>query len=361
MTVWGYLEDHWSLLVLLVGMAVVLFSDIHLERRMIRRIAAANIMMFLYSVSCYAEAYLGDQPEYNVLRPILSAFNYSFITFIFVTIIMIMYPDQKLYLFFPAVLNAVLCFVSIPTGIVFSIDKNNHFQRGILGYLTYFINGLYLLYVILKMLLNSRSHKEELSMVVFLSLTSVLCLIIPLFSSDSTSHWFNMTIAVDVIIYYVFLLQQFTKKDPLTKLLNRQSYYSDAEKYAEHITAVVAIDINGLKKINDREGHEAGDTALRELAVCFGKAADRRQRVYRIGGDEYVILCVGDPESEVLSLIDRIRQEVSGTPYTCSVGYAMKTEDSTLDKLYQLADAMLYEDKKQYYEKTGKDRCKRRT
>ena len=87
------------MLILLVGMGIVLSSDIHLEHKMILRIAIANIMMFVYSVSCYAETYLGNQTEYTLLRPILSAFNYSLITFILVTIIMIMYPNQKIYLF----------------------------------------------------------------------------------------------------------------------------------------------------------------------------------------------------------------------------------------------------------------------
>ena len=109
MTISGYLQEHWAMLALLLGMGIVLYSDIYLERRMIHRISAANIMMFIYSITCYAETYLGNQTEYTVLRPILSAFNYSLIVFIIVMIVMILFPNQKLYLFFPAVMNAVLC------------------------------------------------------------------------------------------------------------------------------------------------------------------------------------------------------------------------------------------------------------
>lgn len=348
------------MLVLLLGMGIVLYSDVHLEPKMIRRIAIAIFLMFLYSISCYAETYLGNQTEYTVLRPILSAFNYSMITFILVTVIMIMFPNQKRYLFFPAVMNAVLCFVSIPTGIVFYFSEDNHFLRGMLGYLPYFINALYLIYLIISLFRHSKSQKEDFRLILYISLTSVMCLILPLFASDSTSHWFNMTIAINVMLYYVFLLQKYTKHDPLTNLLNRQSYYTDAERYSNNITAVVAMDMNGLKEINDREGHIAGDTALQTLADCFWKAAHHGQRVYRIGGDEYMILCIDTSENEVISLIERIRKELAKTPYTCSIGYAMKTEDSTIDKLYQLADAMLYKDKKQFYERTGKDRRKAR-
>jgi len=63
LTISGYLQEHWAMLVLLLGMGIVLYSDIYLERRMIHRISAANIMMFIYSITCYAETYLGNQTE----------------------------------------------------------------------------------------------------------------------------------------------------------------------------------------------------------------------------------------------------------------------------------------------------------
>ena len=50
MTISGYLQEHWAMLVLLLGMGIVLYSDIYLEHRMIHRISAANIMMFIYSI-----------------------------------------------------------------------------------------------------------------------------------------------------------------------------------------------------------------------------------------------------------------------------------------------------------------------
>lgn len=227
-------------------MLILLRSDIHLERRMVIRIAVTYGMILLYSVSCHAEAYLGNQAEYTVARPILSAVNYSLITFILVNIIMIVYPMQRQYLYIPAVLNAVLCFVSVPTGIVFSFTSDNHFIRGTLGYLTYFINALYMAYLIYRVFRNRLIQKEDYGIIVFMSVTSVMCLVYPLFTEDA-NHWLNITVAIDLSMYYIFLLQQYTRRDPLTKLLNRQSYYSDSEKYASSVTAVVTIDMDGLK------------------------------------------------------------------------------------------------------------------
>ena len=355
MTFSSFLSEHWGLLVLLTGMLIVLYLDIHLERRMVIRIAVTYGMIFLYSVSDYVETYLSLQEEYTVVRPLLSATDYSLITFILVNIILIVYPMQKMYLYIPAVINAVLCFISVPTGIVFLIDEENHFGRGMLGFLTYFVDALYMAYLIYRVFRNKLVQKEDYGIVVFMSVTSVICLVFPLFA-DGSVQWFNITVAVDLTMYYIFLLQQYTKRDPLTKLLNRQSYYSDTEKYAASVTALVTIDMDGLKELNDSKGHVAGDTALKALADCFLKASKHGQRVYRIGGDEYIILCIGNLETEVMSLIERIHKEVAKTDYTCSIGYAFRFEGSTIEILYKKADEVLYEEKKEFYLRTGKHR-----
>ncbi|MBO4514808.1 MAG: GGDEF domain-containing protein [Lachnospiraceae bacterium] len=354
MTIAGYLVDHWGMLILLIGLAIMLATDVHLERRMIRRISVALGMLFLYSITCYVEGWLGNQVEFNMLRPVLCAVNYSLVTFILLNVILIVYPEQSKYLAFPAMMNALLCFISIPTGIVFFFTEENHFMRGYLGYLTYFVDALYLAYLIYNLFGKSKVQKEDYPVLVFFAVTCIICLTMPLFLSEVSDHWFIVTIAINLVLYYLYLLQQFTKRDPLTKLLNRQSYYADAEKYMHEITAFIAMDMDGLKEINDSEGHIAGDVALRTLGDCFWRAAQRKQRVYRIGGDEYVILCLGSKEEEVKALISRMKEEVAKTKYTCSIGYAMKTKGSTIDSLYQEADADLYKEKKLFYERTGK-------
>ena len=354
MTILGYLTEHWGMLIMLIGLAFLLYTDMHLERRMVRRMIIVIVMLFVYSVLCYIEIYLGNQTEPSGWRPILCVLNYSLVTFALVNMIMIVYPEQRIYLYVPAVLNAILCLISIPTGLVFYIDQYNHFHRGPLGYLTYIVNALYLVYFIINLFKGTKARREDYPVLIFLATTAVLCLTMPLFMENVASHWFNITITIDLTLYYVYLLQSFTKRDPLTKLLNRQSYYSDAEKHMNEITAFVAIDMDGLKEVNDTHGHTAGDIALKTLADCFWRAAQRKQRIYRIGGDEYVILCVNSSEQDVKVLIERIKAEVAKTSYTCSIGYAMKGKDSTIDTLYQLADANLYEEKKLFYERSGK-------
>ena len=359
MSITGYLSAHWGLIVLLLGLTTILLSDTHLDRVILRRMGATTGMLFVYSITCYVETFLGDQVTFSPLRPFLSAFNYSLIAFILVNIILVMYPTRNLLFWMPAVINCVLCFVSIKTRIVFYFSKDNHFGRRFLGYLTYFVCVVYLIYFIYLVFRNAKSRLEDYTLPIFMACISLLCLVMPLLFEDMALHWFSVTIAIDIVLYYIYILQQFTKRDTLTRLLNRQSYYRDAEKYLGSITALVAMDMNGLKEVNDNEGHLAGDLALKTLANCFWHAAHHNHRVYRIGGDEYAILCNSASEEDVQELIRRIRESMGKTPYSCSIGYAMKREGSTLDTMYLEADDRMYDEKMQYYEATGKERRKR--
>ena len=351
----SYLSCNWGLLLLLVGMAMIMFSDIHLERKMIKRIVMTNIMLFVYSVSYFEENFFGQQSEYSIMRAILTATNYTLVSFILVSIITIMFPMQKFIVYIPALFGAIMCFLSIPTHIVFYFTDDNRFMRGPLGYLPYCVAGIYFIYLLYNVFFKSRAEKEDYLVLIFITLMSVICFILPLTIPEESDRWFTFTIAFSVFLYYVFLLQQFTKRDPLTKLLNRQSYYTDSVKYGKFITAFVIMDMNGLKLLNDSEGHVAGDKGLSALADCFWSSAQLGQRAYRIGGDEYVILCLGATEDDVKALIGRIREKVDKIPYSCSIGYAMRNKGETIDELYNMADKMMYEEKQRYYISIGKE------
>ena len=195
MLVIGYISEYWGLLVILIGMALVLPTNVHLERRMVRRIFASNLMLFCYSITTFTESYFGDLDTLYLARPILSAVNYSLVTFILVNTICIMYPMQKRQLFIPALINALLCFVSIPTGVVFYFTDDNHFQRGMLGYLPYFINALYLVYLFYRLFRSDRMQREDMRVLIFVVITAFLCLVLPLIYYNASSLWFTMTIA----------------------------------------------------------------------------------------------------------------------------------------------------------------------
>ena len=117
--------------------------------------------------------------------------------------------------------------------------------------------------------------------------------------------------------------------------------------------------MNGLKTINDNEGHIAGDEALITLANCFTNAVRGKQYVYRLGGDEFIIVCRKTSEDELNELVKTIKQNVSETKYSCSLGCCYFSDSSkSLEEMVKESDELMYADKARYYQKTGMDRRK---
>lgn len=72
----------------------------------------------------------------------------------------------------------------------------------------------------------------------------------------------NTTGAVALVFYYLYLNTQQFKRDPMTNALNRRCFYLDAEKNMAGLSAVMSIDLNNLKQLNDGYGHAKGDEAI---------------------------------------------------------------------------------------------------
>ena len=245
-------------------------------------------------------------------------------------------------------------FISIPTGIVFSIGEDNSLQRGPLGYLPYIAVGIYSFLLVYVLLRHCNKLATEIIPIIFISLACLSGMILPFLFGKDYSRIFCTTIVIAVFVYYVFSILQTTKKDALTGLFNRQAYYSDVLENSKDINAIISIDMNGLKVINDTEGHSAGDEALTTLALCFLRATKSRQLVYRIGGDEFVIVCIASSEEDVKGLISRIEKNVSDTKYSCAIGYSYAENGSSdIEEMFTESDKVMYEAKKKHYEELG--------
>ena len=133
--------------------------------------------------------------------------------------------------------------------------------------------------------------------------------------------------------------------DPLTGIGNRRAFDQALDREAARAArhggglAVAMIDLDGLKRVNDTEGHAAGDAALMALADAARRTVRAEDAVYRLGGDEFAIiltdtLCLDEDDLE-----SRIRD--SGGP-PLSVGLASSPPDD-VDHLTELADQRLYE------------------
>lgn len=346
-----YLLQNWALLLILSAFAIMLRTSIYFDRRMAVHTYVLIGSVFALSIVVFAEFYLDALGGYGEWRTVLMAVRYSATPFITAHVIFTLIKRQRWFIFLPAVALAAINVVSVFTGIVFSVDEQGVFHRGVLGLLPFIVAGVY--FVVLAWLLVRRSNKRmsELVPIGFLCLAFTAGLVLPFVFGKEYAGIFCTTIAVALFVYYVFSILNLTKKDPLTGLLNRQAYYADVAKDAQDVTALVSLDMNGLKPINDTHGHAAGDEALLTLSLCFMRAARRKQAVYRVGGDEFVIVCRRTTRAETERLVERVRRAVAETPYFCSVGYSVREDASkSIDTLLRESDEMMYAEKASFYQ-----------
>jgi diguanylate cyclase (GGDEF)-like protein len=84
------------------------------------------------------------------------------------------------------------------------------------------------------------------------------------------------------------------------------------------------------------------------------QATTSKDSVYRLGGDEFLIVCKHVSEEEVKKLVENIRSKVSETKYSCAIGYSFCSEEiKNIDEIMKKSDEMMYKDKLEYYSQPG--------
>lgn len=147
------------------------------------------------------------------------------------------------------------------------------------------------------------------------------------------------------LLYFIYLLGDFYIKDELTNTLNRKPLKRDLDKFKKQINAIISIDLNNLKKINDTMGHNEGDKAIITLVEIIKKNLIKNMTLYRVGGDEFLIICNNSYKLEIEDFIKKLKNDMLKTKYSCAIGVAYKEKNLNLDDLYKLADDAMYEDK----------------
>lgn len=159
-------------------------------------------------------------------------------------------------------------------------------------------------------------------------------------------------------------LHRLSRTDRLTGLLNRTALdelllgqIGRARRH-HHGFAMIIIDLDHFKDVNDRLGHLTGDRILADLAGVLREAGGNPERVGRWGGEEFLVLCPETTTAQALALAEQICDAVrshafeTGWRHTVSAGVATLRPDDTIDGLIQRADAALYRAKNE-----GRDRA----
>jgi diguanylate cyclase (GGDEF)-like protein len=157
-------------------------------------------------------------------------------------------------------------------------------------------------------------------------------------------------------------LYDLATRDPLTSAYNRRfldermnSEWPWAVRH-EQSCAVLMIDIDHFKQVNDTWGHLAGDQVLKELVKLMTDTIRREDLLARVGGEEFAVLCRGTGQAAAITLAERLRTGVAGHEFiwneepvalTISIGVATSSEKAvaSTDDLLALADQRLYQAK----------------
>lgn len=314
------------------------------------------IRLFWVTIGCTIALVAADSLELwaatwthpSQFRVLMSAIGYSLRPLGAFCLICILERDSestKKWLPIPFAVNVVCVFSALFTPVVFSYTSDNIFVRGPLGAVPFLVSGIYLIAMVFFTVkkYNEGNHTESL-IAFFISISLAVSSI-----AESVYHFdgfLNASSSLSVIFYYLYLHTQQFRRDPLTNLLNRRCFYLDAEAHLNCTFALISIDLNNLKQINDNQGHAAGDQAICITVACIRRNLPHGYQFYRIGGDEFMILAYKQTPSQIDAVILAVRKELETTPYSCAIGTVFYNPGDDFEQTVVLADTEMYQDKR---------------
>lgn len=205
---------------------------------------------------------------------------------------------------------------------------------------------------------------------------------------ENTFYHEGNTIAIIIVGVYlaiasccmIFLLSKFMKEkyekekllytsntDELTKCYNRHAYETDIHALDLNQEWIyLSLDLNGLKHANDTYGHAAGDELIKAAADCMKEVFYKYGKVYRVGGDEFVVLLdkhVNDFNTLIQSFetkVDHWHGElVASMGISYGVVFSKEQTWQSVEDVSKIADDRMYKSKWLYYQKNGIDRRQR--
>lgn len=328
-------------------MTLFLLTNTTFEKRVTKLFMWAVLLVTVLMVADTIESWTAALAYPTQLRVWMSAIGYTVRPLCIMLILEIIVRNRRnrmILLEIPVAVNGFISFSALFTDIAFTYDAQNEFVRGPLGWSPFIFSGFYLLMLLVVSFFYFKQKNYQESLIVFaIVVAAVLSVAFEVaFKLDGP---INTTIALSICFYYMFFHTQTVKRDHLTYALNRRSFYMDADRFGENISAVVSIDLNYLKQINDTQGHQAGDEALFTITKSVEKHLLRDCRLYRIGGDEFAILCMKHTRHQLEQMIQCIREEMAKTNYSCAIGLAMANGSNDFDALCVEADKAMYLDK----------------
>ena len=335
------------------------------------------LAVFLFAVPVDALSYLAEKfMENDSLLRCVNMLAYLFIV-LFVgmfSLYLVSVIREKTYtsyrvllpIMIITILYIVITIVGTVTGKLFTITDHK-FCPGpwhILVYALTLIDMLYLSFVLFRYRKKLKAE-EVMGLSTYLIFPFLLSLGALFFKFPDFTY---ATAAVSVLIIYMTIqaqtiaevkireqiLDEVSHTDALTGLKNRRAYDEFLGNDDQNMAKGVAFfDLNGLKHTNDTYGHAAGDNLIKEFSSMLSKTFSDGE-VFRISGDEFVVALHPD-STEMGKRMQDFCNVILTRDRMASFGYVYR-EKGNIIEMIQEAEQNMYQDKKKFYEETGKDR-----
>lgn len=241
--------------------------------------------------------------------------------------------------------------VALHFGLVIRVDSQNVYHRGVLYPMYVLVFSLSILFCIVSVL------KTELSLYVVPSPLSVAILVflvtgIGMQILDSSLRVDYLCVTISNFLLFYDRCKLILQMDGLTGIFSRRSLEKDLETVRAP-AAVLLLDIDNFKELNDTYGHAAGDDCLRETAALLRTAFWKTGFCYRYGGDEFCVIMKKHPGAvtERIAAFERLvaQKQASDSRFPgVSVGYALlEGENRDIREVLKQADEMMYSAKKE--------------
>ena len=192
----------------------------------------------------------------------------------------------------PLYFNALLSILSYRTGWIFFVDAQNHYSRGSLFLLPLLVSLFYFGLIVAAVFGDAADYESDDKRVLLpILLLPLVGIVVQILFKELLLIWGSTSIAL--ILVYIFLREQQFKLDVPTGMKNRAAFEKEMEQYlqANKTAALVVLDINNLKRQNDKFGHEAGDETIFQVAKILQECFAGVGVPFRIGGDEFCVIC----------------------------------------------------------------------
>ncbi len=357
----SYFVTNFPIFCICIAMGIVSFSHFKTNKKNSIYVFAILSLCLILSVTVYLDIY-ADQHANILLGTWMTYLGYVIRPVCIYFFIRMADRDRLLptWIFYATMgLNALLYAPALFVGMEFAKVAYQYIVsgdtpaellmvRGPLNYSSHILSALYLAYTIfISFRLISMKHRDD-ALVVLICAAFVVTAVV-LEATQLAVNLLNFIIAISCVFYFFFVNRDVDRRDALTQLYNRKTYYEDVARNMARVAGVILFDMNGLKQLNDNQGHEEGDKAIRAISQAVLCSLLKDMSAYRMGGDEFLILSLHSGEKELLHVAQDIQKKVDEAGYSVSFGIAYHQEKEDVDTLVKRAEIEMYKDKSEYY------------